>query len=68
MAFAGSNRVLIIHDIILFMKFIYDVALNAIEDHHWAGDWIYANFQSPVQATKAKRLEKRHILQCSDFR
>ena len=54
MAFAGSNRVLIIHDIILFMKFIYDVALNAIEDHHWAGDWIYANFQSPVQATKAK--------------
>ena len=41
--------------------------MNAIEDHCGAGDWIYANFRRPVQATEAKRLEKWLILQCSDF-
>ena len=53
-AFEGCN---IIHEV-LWYEYIYDEAMNVIEDHLWAGDWIYANFQPPVQSTEAKRLEK----------
>ena len=51
----------------LWYEYIYDEAMNAIEGHCWAGHWIYANFRRPVQTTEAKRLEKWHILQCSNF-
>ena len=47
-------------DIVLFRKwyeYISDEAMNAIEDHRWVGDWIYANVWCPVRAMEAKRLE-----------
>ena len=56
----------IIHEV-LWYEYIYDEAMNVIEDHCWTGECIYANFQRAVQATEAKRLEKQRIWQCSDF-
>ena len=41
------SRYNIIHEV-LWYEYIYHVAMNPIEDHSWAGDWIYANFRHPV--------------------
>ena len=51
----------------LWYEYIYDEAMNAIKDNCWAGHWIYANFQRPAQATKAKRLEKMAYLAMQRF-